>query len=328
VSMMAGKIGVESQVGVGSSFHFTARFDLPSAPAPEKALADPACLRGLRTLVVDDNETNRHILGAMLGAWRMDVELVDSGELVEGMLQNAQHGNAPFRLVVLDAMMPVVDGFEVARRVKQNFGEAAPIVMMLSSGGLNSSAEQCRRLGITRYVMKPVSRNDLLDAVLRSLGHERPKPVMFSHDGYAESGNRTLSILVAEDNRVNQRVVEGILRKAGHSVSLAADGLEALEAWRRRHFDLILMDVQMPRMDGFEATRQVREHEKHTGTHIPIVALTAHALKGDRERCIEAGMDEYVTKPVSRTSLGEAIQAVTGANALKVRAPSEYALLE
>jgi CheY-like chemotaxis protein len=314
VHMMGGEINVTSQVGTGSSFRFTGMFGSASDPAPGKRAADPAMLDGLRTLIVDDNETNLRMLAAMLQRWRMDVERADSGSAAIGRLQAAQAAGRPFRLVILDAMMPEMDGFEVARRIKHALTGELPIVMMLSSGGTNGDSARCLNLGITRCVAKPVSRGELLDVMLKALGHEM-KP---SSHGHAASRNETaanqraLSILVAEDNAVNRKVLDSLLRNAGHSVQLTQDGLQALAAHSRRSFDLILMDVQMPNMDGREATRLIREKESGTGGHVPIIALTAHALKGDRELCIDAGMDGYVAKPVSRTQLFEAIDAATG----------------
>jgi CheY-like chemotaxis protein len=311
VSLMGGEIGVESQLGTGSTFYFTAAFGLASEPVAAKTDSSPVILRGLRALVVDDNETNRRILAGTLERWGVNTELVDSGASALDALRKAQQDGAPFRLVILDAMMPELDGFEVARQIKQDFGDSAPIVMMLSSGGTKASRERCLELGITRYVMKPVSRDDLLDSVLKALRHDKREK---ADDGKPdkEPSQRTLSILVAEDNRVNQRLLEALLQRAGHRVHLARDGREAIRAWRRRKFDLILMDVQMPFLDGLEATRLIREQEAISGEHIPIIALTAHALKGDRERCLQAGMDDYVSKPVSRARLMEAINAVAG----------------
>jgi len=313
VEMMGGKINVASQVGAGSSFRFTAIFGRASEPAPEKRAADPATLHGLRTLIVDDNETNRRILAAMLQRWRMDVELADSGSAAIDSLQTAHAAGRPFRLVVLDAMMPEMDGFEAARRIRRTLTGEPPIVMMLSSGGTGGDSTRYLGLSITHSVTKPVSRGELLDVMLKALGRQlRP-----SSNGRAEFrkgaavSQRVLSILVAEDNAVNRKVLDSLLRKAGHSVQLTQDGREALAAYGRRSFDLILMDVQMPNMDGWEATRLIRKKESGTGDHVPIIALTAHALKGDRELCIDAGMDGYVEKPVSRTQLFEAIEEAT-----------------
>jgi signal transduction histidine kinase/DNA-binding response OmpR family regulator len=314
VHMMGGEINVTSRVGAGSSFRFTGMFGAASDPAPGKRAADSAMLDGLRTLIVDDNGANLRMLVAMLHRWRMDVEGADSGGAAIERLQAAQAAGRPFRLVVLDAMMLEMDGFEAALRIQHALTGKPPIVMMLSPGGTNGDSARCLNLGVTRCVAKPVSRAELLDVMLKALGHEM-KP--FSR-GHADSRNeaaaqqRALSILVVEDNAVNRGVLASLLRNAGHSVQVAQDGREALAAHSRRSFDLILMDVQMPNMDGREATRLIREKESGTGAHIPIIALTAHALKGDRELCIDAGMDGYVTKPVSRTQLFEAIDAVTG----------------
>jgi CheY-like chemotaxis protein len=310
VEMMGGKIAVTSQVGAGSSFRFTAMFSRAADQGLEEPLADPADLEGLHALIVDDNETNRRILTATLQSWRVEVECSGSGSAAMESLQAAQAAGRPFRLVVLDAMMPEMDGFEVARRIKKTLIGEPPIVMMLSSWSGNGDSASCRSLGITRYLTKPVGRGELRDVILRALGHEMKQsstaPAAIRNETAADQ--RVLSILVAEDNVVNQKVLSHLLRKAGHSVEVTQDGREALAALRERSFDLIMMDIQMPNMDGWEATRLIRKKERGTGDHIPIIALTAHALKGDRELCIDAGMDGYVTKPVSRALLFQAIE--------------------
>jgi len=322
VGMMGGGISVSSQVGTGSSFRFTVIFGRATDPAPGKDVADLAALDGLRTLIVDDNETNRRILAATLQNWRVDVECSDSGTAAMEVLQAAQAAGRPFRLIVLDAMMPEMDGFDVARRIKHTLTGEPPIVMMLSSCSANGDSTSCRNLGITRYLTKPVSRGELHDVILRALGHEM-KQSSTEHADIRQgpaADQRVLSILVAEDNLVNQKVLSSLLRKAGHSVELTRDGREALAAHSRGSFDLIMMDIQMPNMDGWEATRLIREKERGTGEHIPIIALTAHALKGDRELCIDAGMDGYVAKPVSRALLFQAIEEATGLSSVAVSA--------
>jgi CheY-like chemotaxis protein len=297
-------------------------FGRATDPGPGDPVADPAALDGLRALIVDDNETNRRILTATLQSWRVDVECSGSGSAAMESLQAAQAAGRPFRLVVLDAMMPEMDGFEVARRIKNTLTGEPPIVMMLSSWSGNGDSASCRSLGITRYLTKPVGRGELRDVILRALGHEMKQsstaPAAIRNETAADQ--RVLSILVAEDNVVNQKVLSHLLRKAGHSVEVTQDGREALAAHGERSFDLIMMDIQMPNMDGWEATRLIRKKERGTGDHIPIIALTAHALKGDRELCIDAGMDGYVTKPVSRALLFQAIDEAVGSPA-DVRSP-------
>jgi signal transduction histidine kinase/CheY-like chemotaxis protein len=314
IEMMGGTIRVESEIGTGSSFIFTANFARTNDPAPRGEAVEPAVLAGVRTLIVDDNETNRRILAGVLRIWDMDAVSSDSGAAAMTALLSAEKAGHPFRLVILDAMMPEMDGFEVARRIKQTVPGEPPIVMMLSSCSMNGDSTNCRNLGITRYLTKPVSRGELREVMLRALGHERKQDsaqIDKRMETLAEP--RVLSILVAEDNLVNQKVLYALLQKAGHRVELTRDGLEALAAHSDRAFDLIMMDIQMPNMDGWEATRLIREKESSTGEHVPIIALTAHALKGDRELCMDAGMDGYVTKPVSRTLLFQAIDEVVGA---------------
>jgi CheY-like chemotaxis protein len=308
VAMMGGSIGVDSRPGQGSSFHFTARFERAAGPAPAAEAVD---LAGLRVLVVDDNETNRKILAGTLRGWGAEVVTAGSGAEALAFLEQAQAGRQAVELMLLDAVMPEMDGLEAARRVRQMLGANAPIIMMLSSLGVTADAPRCRRLGIDRYLVKPVGRDELRQAVLETLGRhrgERPMPAPAAPSP-ARNG-RSLSVLVAEDNPVNQRLVEALLRGAGHRVALAADGLQALEAWQRGTFDLILMDVQMPNLDGFAVTRRIRERERATGGHTPIIAMTAHALDGDRERCLIAGMDGYLSKPVSRARLLEVLDSV------------------
>jgi CheY-like chemotaxis protein/anti-sigma regulatory factor (Ser/Thr protein kinase) len=313
IEMMGGVIRVESEVGTGSSFIFTANFGRTDHQAPGQEGMESPVLEGVRTLIVDDNETNRRILEGIFRIWDMETVSCHSGEAAMEALLDAEKAGQPFRLVILDAMMPEMDGFEVARRIKQTLA-GPPIVMMLSSGGMNSDSANCRTLGIARYLNKPVSRGELREVMLRALGHEprydNPAPIDLARGWRGEP--RALSILVAEDNLVNQKVLTALLQKAGHTVELSRDGLEALAALSDRAFDLIMMDVQMPNMDGWEATRLIREKESSTGKHIPIIALTAHALKGDRELCIDAGMDGYVTKPVSRALLFQAIEEAVG----------------
>jgi signal transduction histidine kinase/DNA-binding response OmpR family regulator len=310
VNLMHGEIGVSSEPGQGSSFHFTSVFDRVP-PTDEEQPAPATGLTGLRVLVVDDNETNRRSLAGTLSGWGMAAELLASGRTAVRHLKEADRVGRPFRLVILDSVMPDLDGFEVAKQIQQEFGASAPIVMMLSSAGTNSEASRCRALGVRRFVMKPVGRLELLDSVRSVLGQTKdPDAGASSHARQKTPADTpSLMILVAEDNVVNQKLIVSLLRAAGHRVELAADGLEALAAWRRGCFDIILMDVQMPQMGGFEATRFIREHEKLTGEHQPIIALTAHALQGDRDRCTEAGMDDYLSKPIERARLLQVLEA-------------------
>jgi PAS domain S-box-containing protein len=311
VGMMDGRIWVESEQGNGSTFHFTARFGLQNAPSKSRAMRRPEVLLGLPVLVVDDNATNRRILEEMLTNWRMKPTVVDSGKKALAEMQRAVEAGEPFPLVLLDAMMPEMDGFTLAAEIKRRPEFAGAVLMMLSSAGQAGDAGRCRELGISTYLAKPIKQSDLLDAILTALS------LSFQHDELHEPGvqpphatTRRLRVLLAEDNAVNQKLAARLLEKRGHSVVVTSDGKQALAALERETFDLVLMDVQMPRMNGFEATAAIRMMEKETSRHIPIIAMTAHAMKGDREKCLEAGMNGYVTKPVQAADLFEAIATV------------------
>jgi PAS domain S-box-containing protein len=317
VEMMGGRIGVESEVGRGSTFHFTSRFALPKGRKFEKKLipADPLILRDKPVLVVDDNATNRRILEEMLCNWHMKPALADSGWTALACMEKARDAGNGYPLVIIDAQMPDMDGFTLAERIKQEPGLAGATIMMLTSAGQRGDAARCRELGISAYLTKPVRQSELLDAILAVLpspakGQDRSSLV--TRHSLRES-RRRLRILLVEDNAVNQKLAVRLLVKHGHTVEVAANGHEALAALERASFDgfdLVLMDVQLPEMDGFQATAAIREKEKAMGKHLPIVAMTAHAMKGDRERCLEAGMDGYVSKPLQASELFEAIEGV------------------
>ncbi len=321
--LMGGRIWVESPNppplptesqctlgGPGTTFHFTARFGKHKGAPSVIAPMAPDELTNMRVLVVDDNSANRRILTDVLKSWRMVPATAKTGELGLQAMKSAVQEGSPFPLVLLDVNMPGMDGFAVARRIKEEPELAGATIMMLSSAGIRGDAARCRRLGVAGYLTKPVGRSKLLDAILTALGARdtdaRPQPVITRHS--LREASRRLHILLAEDNAVNRKLAIAVLEKRGHAVTAAVDGKEALAALEREPYDLILMDVQMPGMDGFEATAAIREKEKATGRHIPIVAMTAHAMKGDRERCLDAGMDGYVAKPIRAHDLVEAIE--------------------
>jgi CheY-like chemotaxis protein len=315
VDLMDGTVSVESEVGKGSTFHVTIRLRRDRRAEPRAASAepaDPAELKGLSVLVVDDHLTNRRILEDTLTRWGMRPTLADGGQSALDALERAREVGTTFRLVLLDARMPDLDGFTLAARIKQHPDLAGATIMMLSSADQLGDAARCRELGIHRYLTKPVKQSELLEAILTHLGSapSRGRPLAASPTR-AEKGSRSLRILIAEDNAVNQRMILRTLERQGHSVVLAENGQRALGALEREAFDLILMDVQMPAMSGLEATAAIRERERFTEVHIPIVGLTAHAMAGDRERCLAAGMDGYVTKPISPKELFEQIEALT-----------------
>jgi signal transduction histidine kinase/CheY-like chemotaxis protein len=313
VGLMGGRIWVESEPGHGSTFHFTA--SLPrslEAPAPH-APPEAVDLRGLPVLVVDDNTTNRRILEELLAGWYMRPTGAENGPAGLAALRRAAGEGRPFPLVLLDAMMPGMDGFAVARKIKETPDLAGATVLMISSAAQLADAARCRELGLSCYLVKPVRQAELLDAIRRALaGPEvaRRASVARRPEPRPEAGSRSavrLRVLVAEDNAVNQRLAVRLLEKAGHTVAVAGDGREALAALDREAFDLVLMDVQMPVMDGFEALAAIRQREESTGGRLPVIALTANAMKGDRERCLQAGFDDYVPKPLRAAQLFEAI---------------------
>jgi PAS domain S-box-containing protein len=310
IQKMHGRIWIESTVGEGTTFHFTARFGVPETPAPQVKHADLRDLAGLRTLVVDDNAVNRRILRDMLLNWRMKPTVVASGASAMDEMARAARASDPYELVLLDAIMPEMDGFALAEKINEAPALADATIMMLSSAMPAGTAERCGALGITGWLTKPVTQSELLDAILIAVcpdsAGDLPDDLSAAVAPGAAAGT-SLRILVAEDNLVNRAVATGILRKLGHVLVHAATGRDAVEAFADGLFDLILMDVQMPEMDGFEATRRIRELEEATGSHTRIVAMTAHAMAGDRERCLAAGMDDYVSKPLRKEDLLRAL---------------------
>jgi len=310
VKLMSGRLWVESEEGHGSAFHFTVRFGIAQG-APRGAWISPENLAGIPVLVVDDNRTNRRILHDLLTNWGMQPSLAASGPAALEQFEAAAARGTPFRMALLDVMMPDMDGFMLAERIRARPQLHDCILIMLSSAGQMENQVRRQELRIAHYLIKPVKHSDLRDAMIRALS-AREQPLVPSAVTPAQTaeGRRSLRILLAEDGVVNQRVAREFLERRGHRVVVANDGREAVEAVEREAFDLVLMDVQMPEMDGLEATRAIRQQERSTGSHLPIVATTAAAFKEDRERCLAAGMDAYLSKPIQPASLYETIEAL------------------
>ncbi len=313
VQMMDGKVWVESEVDKGSTFHFTAKLGVSKEAPQKRPLAGLAAIQGMAVLVVDDNETNCRILEELLVGWGLRSTVVQSGPDALAAMEEAHEEGEPFAMVLLDNMMPEMDGFMLVEEIRRRPDLADSTLIMLSSGDRRENAARCKDLGIEAYLTKPIRRADLLKIILTA-AHAAP-----TEPGETEASatsrkpcQRSLHVLLTEDNLVNQRLAFRLLEKRGHSVVIANNGREAVDALHHEKFDVVLMDVQMPEMDGFEATKLIRARERDSGGHVPIVAMTAHAMKGDRERCLETGMDSYISKPLVPNELLEAIESLAG----------------
>jgi signal transduction histidine kinase/CheY-like chemotaxis protein/HPt (histidine-containing phosphotransfer) domain-containing protein len=311
IEMMGGAIRVESKVGRGSSFIF--EIWLRAAEEPEEILRQEASLKDARVLAVDDHPTNLHVISLMLKRLRVRHDLASDGAEALFMTEQALALGDPYKLILLDARMPGMDGFSAAEQLRGDPAHAGTSLLMLTSAGLRGDAARCKELGLNAYLTKPIALTELREAMEAALGQTDPDRLITRHSLREERGKYT--ILLAEDNPVNQKLAVKLLEKQGHTVRVADNGRLAVEAWRQGGHDFVLMDMMMPEMDGLEATRRIREEEQTRGGRIPIIAMTANAMQGDRERCLDAGMDGYVSKPVKPEVLYQEIERVLGASA-------------
>ena len=306
--MMGGRIWVESELGKGSVFHFIVEFGRATEETPTKP-AGLEMMYDMKVLVVDDNMTNRIICEEMLASWGMKPAAVGSGPDALEKIKQAQQENAPFQLVLIDMMMPGMDGIEVVKRVRQIADHEELTIVLLSSADRPVEPAVANRLGISKWITKPITQSMLLNGIASAMGETHGAPSTsnrFAPDGSMPFVARR--VLLAEDGIVNRKVAESLLENRGHQVTSVENGQLAVEAFRCAKFDVILMDVQMPVLDGFAATAEIRELEADSPDKIPIIALTAHAMKGDRERCLAAGMNEYVSKPFRPAELFAAVE--------------------
>jgi PAS domain S-box-containing protein len=311
VQAMEGRIWVESEVGKGSAFHFTAKFGRQLGPGLQVVPIDASQMQGMAVLVVDDNATNRRILDETLSHWQMRPTLAESGPAALEAMWRAARAGEPFPLVLTDVQMPEMDGYTLAERIRQHPELSGAAILMLTSSGQPGESLRRRELGIAACMTKPVKHTDLWKAIMLALGMPLPQDESAEQlVAHGQAAGKRLSILLAEDNLVNQKLAVRLLEKRGHRVRVANNGKEALAALQNRSFDVVLMDVQMPEMDGFEATAAIRRQEQVTGRHLPIIAMTAYAMKDDRERCLAAGMDHYISKPIRAQELFDSVEGI------------------
>ena len=320
---MGGKITVESELGRGSTFRFSARFGRSSRLAAAPAQPPVVDLHGLRVLIVDDNATNRTILQGWASAWGMIPTATADVPAAMSALWRGVASKEPFALVLLDARMPGTDGLELAKGISQTPELSTCRIILLTSDDRPGDARRYRALRISAVLMKPVQQEELLDNIYRVLSHgavgteiaESVRTTCAGHRpragaGGSERSSRRLKVLVAEDNKFNQQVIQRMLERRGHTVRVVPNGSETLAALEQSAFDLLLLDVNMPEMDGFEVIRTIREREKTSGNHLHVIALTALSGKRDRERCIEAGMDDFLGKPVRAAEVYAVLERV------------------
>jgi PAS domain S-box-containing protein len=308
VELMDGRMWLESELGKGSRFHFACAFKRGAETAPDQELAAGRIPPGLEVLIVDNNPANCRIFAEMLTNWGIKPTAMENGGAGLAALEDARTAGHPFPIALLDARMPGIDGFQIMEKVRANPSLAGAVIMMLPTDRHMTDARRCRELGVKQILTKPVGQSELFDAIVSALGagSARQASVQPSTPIREEPAGRSLRILLCEDNSVNQKLAMRLLEKAGHRVTLASTGREGLAAWEnasRPGFDVVLMDIQMPDMDGLEATTEIRKREWKSGRHIPIIAMTAHAMRGDKERYLAGGMDGYISKPIRRDGL-------------------------
>ncbi len=317
VEMMGGNMWVESEPGTGSKFHFTARFGLGLRDEQQSSEIGAVPVEGVPVLIVDDNATNRRVLGDIVTQWGMQPSIANSGQDALELLRWAANAGSPVPLILCDVHMPEMDGFDLCSRIVGDPLLKDSRIILLTSGGRRGDSARCRELGIASYLTKPIRQSELRNAVMSVLAFEAAgvssKPIT-KHSLREETGSKILRILVAEDNPVNQTFIRRTVERHGCEVAIVSNGRLALEALEKQSFDVVFMDVQMPEMDGFEATAEIRKREQATGRHQFIVAMTAHAMKGHREMCLEAGMDDYVAKPVRPQEIAVILNRLSAAD--------------
>ena len=324
VTLMGGRMGLVSEPGKGSVFDFTVGFGIQSADTVPASVAHNR-LSNVRVLVVDDNATNLRILDGILRSWGMRATLAASGSEALSILSRTDGGTEGFEVILTDSRMPVMDGFELVERIRQLPSLEPATVLMLSSVHGAEDMSRSRELGLSSYLTKPVRRSALLSAITEALLGSADLQEQGATAPASPAGGRSLRVLVAEDNAVNRKLASSTLQRAGHSAILVTNGREAVDAVERERFDVVLMDVQMPVMGGFEATRLIRELEAGSGRRTPIIAVTARAMKGDREACLEAGMDGFAPKPIQSAKLLEMLERLCSGPLPESSAPVETA---